>query len=422
MNDAYDSPSYRVLVLFEVILFLLVLADGLLPQMQMFLLGGQVLVGSVLVKPILLIGLVIGCLYRPQLNISSLPMISWLLCIGFLVAEIAYLIIACDISLIDILKSYNSYYLLLLAGPAAVEFRNMVSEKTISRSVIGLFLVCAIIGIAQHVLNKPLLYTESSNGAFQVQSWDFFGEVRAFSLFSSGLNFGLFCSLCGALGVALLRNSPLKGSLLWVLAAIACYSTLTRVCYVVFACSSASAFVLTFGKNKRRGLWHPALYCALGISTLLYGLNSIATGNTGDLGSSISLIDRINEWTYYTDLITHSTLSHRLLGFGIFQSDKLTQLTPMAIDNLLLGLVLHIGMLGLLLFGVLMTKMWLYLRHKAITDRQPFVIAASSMWAALPCAGLFNLDLAPFGVAFALVILCRTGNGYDYFIDMKPHR
>jgi hypothetical protein len=305
------------------------------------------------------------------------------------------------------------YYLLLLIGPALLAFRGRVSQSVIIRCIVLLMLICACIGVAQYLTAQPILHTESADGAFRVESWRFFDQVRAFSLFTSALNFGMFCALCGALGVALFRTVPVWGALLFFVSASACFTTLTRLSYIVFICACTYALVLTFGKRPERGLWHPLLYFALGISTILVGINSLLSSDTNNLQDASSLLERIGQWIYYSDLIRHSTLADQLFGIGIVQNENILPLYPMLIDNQLLALVLHIGVVGLVLFGVLLIKMWLHLRREALATRQPLVVAAASLWAALACAGIFNIVLSSFGAVFALAILCRREKSRD---------
>lgn len=406
MNEPLDLSVRRLFAFLAVTLCLLSLVDGVFPQLQMYLLGGQLLVGNAAIKGVLLATAAFGCLIPMRARLE-LPILTWLLCIGFLIAEILYLTSSCGMSLLNVLQSYNGYYPLLLIGPALLTFRGAVPERVIIRYTVFLLLVCAVIGVAQYLLAKPILYTRSSDGSFSVQSWQFWGQVRAFSLFSSALEFGIFCTFCGALGIALSRTRPMKGWLLVALSGTACFATLTRLCYLLFICACSYAWILTFGRKPARGLWQPLLYFVLGIATLLAGLASFVSGEAAALQDPSSLIDRVVQWAYYYDLLAHATLAERLFGFGIVQNDKVLPLFPMVIDNLPLALVLHIGAVGLLLFGILLVKMWLYLRRKALATQEPMIVAAASLWATLTCAGIFSITFSSFGAVFAIAILCE---------------
>ena len=135
----------------------------------------------------------------------------------------------------------------------------------------------------------------------------------------------------------------------------------------------------------------------------------MGSDSSDGLENATSLIDRLIEWTYYTQLFVRSSPAAQLFGLGLVQNDKvsLAQSTPAAIDNLPLALTMHIGLIGLVVFSVLLVRMWLSLRRAALTDRQPFIVAAASLLANLGCSGTFNMMLSPFGAVFALSILCE---------------
>lgn len=407
MNKSLDLSIRRMFGFLAATFCLLSLVDGIFPQLQMYLSGGHMLVGNSVIKAVLLATAVLGCLIHTKGQSADLPISTWLLCIGFLLADGLYLTSSRGMSPFDVLQSYNGYYVLLLIGPALLAFRGAAPARVIIRYTVFLLVVCAVIGVAQYLLAKPILYTRSGDGSFSVQSWEFFGKVRAFSLFSSALEFGIFCALCGALGVSLSRTMPTKGWLLVFFSGIACLTTLTRLCYLLFICACVYARILTFGRKPARGLWQPLLYLVLGIATLLAGLVSFTSGEGAALQDSSSVIDRAVQWTYYYDLIARATLTDRMFGLGIVQNDKILPLFPMAIDNIPLALVLHIGFVGLLLFGILLIKMWLYLRREALATQQPFIVAAASLWATLGCAGLFNITFSSFGAVFAIAVLCE---------------
>jgi hypothetical protein len=403
MDESSNLPAYRMLALLALALCICALVDGLIPQLQMSLLGGQVPINSTLTRLSVLIIPILACCIHPRLEFAGMPMVSWSFCIALLIADIPHLVIARGMTLRDVLMSYSEYYLLLLIGPTLLIFRGTISKRLIVRSMVVLLIVSAAIGIAQYLTGQPILHTESADGKFEIYSWNFLGDVRAFSLFTSGLGFGLFCALSGALGIALMRRSRLKGALLLLVSAVACFSTLTRLCYLIFFCACIYALVLTFGKKSKRGLWHPLLFFALGIGTILSGLSSSVSGDASNLQDSGSLILRLEEWTYYLGLISSSNLTDKLFGLGT----TLTKENTVPIDNVPLGVALHIGMVGLIVFGILLIQMWLYLRREAVVTQQPFAIAAASLWATLPCAGMFNIVLVQLGAVFAIAILCK---------------
>ncbi|MGB8833315.1 MAG: hypothetical protein WCC95_14285 [Candidatus Sulfotelmatobacter sp.] len=408
MNNFLDLSVRRFVAVLIVLFLFILIVDAATLQLQMYLFDGYVLTGNVIFKFAILVIAVLGSLiYMRRLKFKGLPILIWLLCLGYLLADVPHLISAHAMTLVDVLQSYNAYYALLLIGPMLLAFRGAVSERVAISCIVIVLSVCAILGMAQYLTGNPILFTESVDGAFKINSWSFFDQVRAFALFSSPMNFGLFCAFCGALGVALWKRARVKGIFLFVLSALACYCTLTRLSYLVFFCACSYALLLTFGKKPRRGLWQPVLYFLLGVSTIVVGLLSFtaAESNLGDTGS---LIQRVSQWGLYSGWILQANATDKAFGLGIVQNEKLSADLPAPIDSAPLALVLHIGFLGLALFGVLLTQMWLYLRRQALETGQPLVIAAASFWATFGCAGIFNIVFSTFGAVFALAILCST--------------
>jgi hypothetical protein len=393
--------------------------NALVPQVQMFLSGGQALFGDSVIKTALLVAVAMGCILRPKVNIATIPWLAWLLCIGYLIVDVIHLTINCGMSVGEALFSYYNYYCLFLIGPALLIFRGAVSQRALIRCCVVIFTVCAILAAAQHLTASPILYTESLDGSFSVPSWMFGGQLRAFSLFGSALEFGLFCAFSGALGIALARTIPIRGALITIASALACYTTLTRLCYLMFFGAVASSLVFTFGKRPSRGSWLPLLWFLLGLSTILVGLNSVSSANAGTLQDAGSLLERLDQWAYFSDLLLHSSLVYQLFGLGLVQSESLRlSYGGMVIDNSLLALLLHVGVVGLVLFGTLLTKMWLYLRREAVVTQQPFIIAAASLWAAITCAGTFNIVFGFFGAIFGLAILCDCREEYRMNLEL----
>jgi len=395
---------------------LLIVVDAVLPQFEMFLLGGHMPLSNVTVKFALFGSIIVGLYLHPRITANGLPISTWATCVVYLVFETIYLSTGVGMPLIDVVQSYNGYYLMLLIGPAALVFRHAVPERLIIRHTAWLFAICAGIGILQYLTGEPLVFVETVDGKTVVLSQNFFGELRAFGLCSSPMTLGVCCTLGGALGVALTRERLWPGIALTILAAIGTYVTLVRQFYLLLPCACSYSALMTFGKKPSRGLWQPLLYFAVGLGTLVYSVLSWAQESDPEnhLRSASSVIERVVEWVYYSDIFLRSTPTEQLLGLGMVQNDKMTDQIPAAIDNLLLGIGLHIGIVGVVLFGVLLFKMWLYLRREALASRQPFIIAVVSVWATLWCSGIYYHGmLAPFGALFVLVILCSRSRTFS---------
>ena len=409
--------EYRFLALLATALCFVALVNAFIPQVQMFVSGGQTLFGNSVVKAGLLVAVAVGCVLHPKVKVATIPWLAWGVCIGYLMVEVAHLTIDCNMTLGEALFSYYDYYCLLLIGPALVVFRGAVSQRILIRSAIVIFTACALVAAAQHMTARPILYTESVDGSFKVPSWMFLDEIRAFSFFGSALEFGFFCAFVGALGIALTRTMPVRGVLLVLASGFACYATITRLCYLIFFGACTCSLVFTFGKKSSRGRWLPFLCFLLAIATILMGLRS-AAADAYTLQDASSLLGRLDQWIYYSNLFLHSPLLYQLFGLGLVQSENLLSSYGMVIDNSVLALLLHVGVVGLALFGTLFVKMWGYLRREAVATRQPFLIATASLWATIACAGTFNIVFNAFGAIFALAILCESKPEYHPRLEL----
>jgi len=388
---------------------LLTIVDGAVPQLQMVILGGHMITNA-LTKAALVTCLALGAFLRPRLSTFGVPMMTWKIVLGFLVFEIWHLFANCHIGPVEILQSYNRNYLILLVGPAALAFRHAVPERWLIRFTVALFLLSMLIGMLQYFTNSPILYTVSAEANFEVNSWIFYDSVRAFSLFNSSLNFSIFCAFCGSLGVALSRQFPRRGLLLAFLAALTCYITLTRNGYLIFLCAVSCSAIITFGKRPSRGSALPWVYFLLGTVTMFHGLFSFERepGEAG-LASAASLIDRLAEWTYFSRLFLNAPLSQKLFGMGLAQQDRFVYTLPAPIDNLAIAIIVHLGIVGAILLTLMMAEMWRYLRRRAVSQPQSFVIASASLWSTFACAGIFNIMSVPLGAVFTLALICGPG-------------
>jgi hypothetical protein len=374
--------------------------NGLLPQVEMTLLGGNVplTASATSVTLILLFGC--GLVLRPSVSLQNFPVRFWVVCLVFLLFEVPYLQTQ-GMKFQEVLGSYNEYYFLLMCAPAVLIYRGTLSERGLLWPVYALLVLCAVVGIAQYGFSQPILRTESVNGLYSVSSWEFMGGIRAFSFFTSSLVFGLFCSFCGALGVARLRRSRIVGTLLIVISGAACFATLTRLTYLVYLCAITYATVLVFGRKPRRGLLLPVLFFFLGVSTILVGMLSLFGDSAGKLQDAGTLMERAEEAQFYGGKIVDASWTERLFGLAILtDKDK----NPIPIDNVPLAIMLHTGLIGMFLLGALMIQFWLYLRREAIENQHPMVIAAASLCSTLPCGGLFNVVMMQFGIVCALAL------------------
>jgi hypothetical protein len=389
----------------------LALFDGFVPQIEMIATGGNVPLSTAILKPLLFAMLILAMASQTNATRLSRFVGIWLLTILYLAADSIYLAYNLHYSFSDILIGYSAYYLYFLICPLVASVANELPERRVVVFLITAFLICFGIGTAQFLLAQPLLYTDSADGNFRAMSWNAVGgSVRAFSLFASGLDYGSACCLIGALGVSLMVLSRYKklSLLLFLCAAYGCYSTITRNCYIQFLMATCATFCLTSNRLSRRVKYFPVPFLLVAILVAWSGTSADISRDSA-ITSNLSVIIRAVEWKYYISLYWASPLVAKLLGLGIVQNSKVTNHAVVAVDNLYLGILLHVGFIGLILMFWLQWKMWIKLYSRSIVQPSVLTLAAAGFWSAFLSVNLYSTSLVTFSLIFIIALLVRPG-------------
>lgn len=221
---------------FLLVIMTLTLIDGIIPQVEIAFFSGHILIPTVVLKYFYIGISLLGLASTTRSSTSEQLFMLWLITVAYLLMELLIFRISNGYSFIYIIYSFEAtlYFLLLL--PVTYVFRASVDEQRIIRLFMLLFVPLIWIGIFQFITNEPILPTESSDRFFQVFSWDFYGHVRAFSLFSSASSFGHYLALMAAMGVAVIATQRGRhravGALILLLSIVTSYMTLTRTTYI----------------------------------------------------------------------------------------------------------------------------------------------------------------------------------------------
>jgi hypothetical protein len=230
------SPVLRLLGTVCAVLWILVVADAIVPQFQMFLLGGHVRFPSVILKVVLLGVLVAAVPLNPEARIPRGIFWAWLAFASYLALIAIVFQYRFDYSLGDVLTTYSGYYYFSLVTPLFFYVAGTVPEGRIVRWLLVVLLPLAALGIMQQLLNDPILPTRSYEGRFEVNQWRWFGLTRGFSLASSGAQFGHYLSIGAALSTVMLfrtrRSSRILGGVFLLVTVAATFATLTRGAYL----------------------------------------------------------------------------------------------------------------------------------------------------------------------------------------------
>lgn len=376
----------KLLVIFAV---LTLIVNGALPQVEMAVTGG-----SLLFMPrqltLLILALASMLLLKGRFQHSPLLPLTLVLACYFLI-EALFLHFVKDISYPAIRTSLECFIFLALVG-AASAVPLQIRSRHILAFLIAITFACLVISAAQFITNTPVVRTESSDSYFHVQSYQFVDQTRGFSLFTNGLEAGLFYSFMGGIATSfcLRRGTRRIGFILLPLCAFGCYVTYTRLAIVGFIVTFIAVFVLSRRGLSRLSLLLPlfSLLCALLI--IFEGLRTEGGAARTDLVSASSLDTRIVAWGIYTGKFMAGSRTDILFGIGqgpytpYTAPNRLENSAPIPIDNAYLLALLSCGVCGSVLLGVTYWKLWMFLHKRTIHGRDHLVKGIAGIFAALP--------------------------------------
>ena len=398
----------NVLAPLAFLLIMLIIVDGAVPQLEMLISGGRVPVPTLILKAGLVILMVLSAALGRHFTAELIPTGAWLAFAIYLVLDVPHLLTQ-HISLFVILSGYYGYYSLILLLPLVGALASRMRSSELTHALFWIFWLCAVIGIAQHVFNSPILYTESSDGSFKVISWTLFGTglIRSFSLFVYSINFGLFCTLVGTIGFySYMQDRLWRGLVIFGVSALCAYFTFTRVVYLVFLIGTIAVLALRLGKTARLVRLCPVLGLFVG-ALLAYGGTTFLTGREG-IADNLSLLQRITQFAYYWSVFIGGDLRQRLFGQGYVQDSKVNGQETYPIDNLFMALLLHIGIIGLLLALFFFWALYQRISERARKNASPLSAGICAVWSSFLALSLFDISIAFFPCCAMLMILSTS--------------
>jgi hypothetical protein len=311
-----------------------------------------------------------------------------------------------------------------------------VSDKSATRILVCIFLVCAVIGWAQVAFQSSIVRLASNDGNFRIYTsyWIAAGDtaidrtIRAFSVFGSSLEYGTFVVLIGAIGIGMCGrpNGWIKGVPLYLLAGACCYSTLTRTVFLQFVFATIAALTFTFGRSPRRMIWQPLIGLVVAVAIAFGGMFQKMSEHRS-LTDTSSLDLRVLQWGTFGSQWLRATLPQQLFGLGFCQAEKpliipaddiqIGKAYSVLIDNMYLAVTLHIGLIGMVLIVGLFWALWRRLRVETIERPTPLLIGIAAFCSTFLLDSMFNIFPAQYGfwLLIALMILQRdeeTDVGY----------
>jgi hypothetical protein len=409
-----EEPMLRILGLMTyLVLVAIYLADGILPQVQMFLTGGSTPITSGF--KLLLLFLVLASVVLTRSFRKSQMLGATMLLAAFMFIDSVILLGTTKYQALDILNSFRgSFFPLLLCGvvmlsPSTFRQRDVLAWGT------AIFVACIAISILQFTTNTSVLPTRSLDETFAVQSFLFDDRVRAFSLFTSGLQAGVFYCIPAALGTILLitRRHPLVGSLLLSLSVFGSYAAFTRLSMLGLGASVLSAIIMWNPRLTIIAKLLPLIWGLIALLTISLALRDLAGLRRSNVLNTESAHDRLDGWRFYGDMYRASDLTEMLFGTGMSEHaadddpNRYPSAAPTQIDNAFLQILLHSGLLLLSVVIYYYVQAWRLLYSKATTDRTPFGLSVAAVFSTTPLLAAINdFPLAMFAL-FTIAMMIK---------------
>jgi len=366
----------------ELLFWLVVLQiiSGIFLQGQLALLGGRVLIPGGVPKMGLAV-LIVLC--AAGAIVAQRGRVAWSHCIlpaslfaCYLAADLAWLLEASRLPAGAVLLGFNKYFLYFAVLPFAVLLRPGISEARITTRLLWMLLPLVALAAAQFVLNDPILAVASEDEKFEIPAVDFYGQIRAFSLFRGVLDCGQGMAFFGGLLVARICAKPrfvVINFVLLLATAACCAVTFRRGAYLEYAATTGAAFAI----SRRWPItgWLPWVYG--GAAVALASAGTLISSSQGVL-SSETLTERHDAWNMALETWLHREDASLWFGTGLAQIES-TDIEPHLVDNGFLSVASQLGLVGLALWCWLMHSMWRDALHFAWTKRSTFAVAVAAL-------------------------------------------
>lgn len=434
MNSFNRSKLIELSISF---LLCVLLIDGVLPQLQILLFSGSI-INEKFIKIFLLFFMILFILNN-KFKVARDKKI-YAIFFAFVVhsiASILFVSFSSNLTAKYIFSGFmlNSYYYFIfpVSNTISVNFKFIKNLLLIaSIPIIGL-------GFVQYLTNLPILSVDTPNKSFNVTSWEFYGDVRAFSFFTSPLNYGYFLSFILAFFLHILLNSQKKIDILTAIIGVfmillAVLSTQTRNIYfqVVF---EFIFFAFLFLKNKMKFisnkflLFLPFIFGAVQFLLIfVLGPISILVSQVfeGSILKDETLVMRLNQWINATILIRSLPLFQMLFGVGLFQGDgypntndmwmnralSISDADGLLIDNSFLNIILYSGFIGLFIWLLCMITIWKRLYQVYLNNPMNTILFSSVIfWSTWISSSILNISSS----IFPLIAIISMSTKYAIF-------
>lgn len=381
--------SRIVLALIFLVLWLSSLVNAAIVQLQAYATGGEAFMPAYYAKIALVLLFVAGTLLFDKESVPKRLLQIWVAYILAVAASFAFVVGFSLLPMDTAITYYMANNLFLLFLPAYYLCAKFLRGIEVDRAILLLVLPLSLLGLAQYLSDNPIVYTDTKEGFLAVQSWLFYGHVRGFSLFASGLDFSFFLALAaGITTVGILRGRVLHGlfcvALLGVVL-VATYATFTRLAYIFVAQTIIFSAYFCVQKRHSRFMW--ALYPVLNLVVSLMAVVGLPLIMSGGVLRNDSLVMRIDYWQDAVNVITGNGPLVFLFGTGVTQAAA----NPgYIVDNMFLNFMVQTGFFGTVTVVLLLSCIWMSLRPGDGRPLGNYAVAVSAFWTTWMFSNFFN--------------------------------
>jgi hypothetical protein len=413
------------------------LINGLWPQISMFLFDGRVLFPNIVFKFTFLIGLAVSFFIQKKIIRGRLLKV-WVVFVCYLIFEFFYFLLYLKYGCKFILFGFNSSYFWFLCLPFAASLSGVIKEKTIINILIGLFIPISVIALLQHFTNSSILPVKSADGYFEVEVYNFYNNMRAFSVFVASLYMAFFTCIISLMFYLFYMNTKKKYYLLLLLISIFVviiaysrtgylilfFSLLTFIIYRVYKkvikLIPLIYFFLSFmlilvfyyyGKHNMNEIMvtqykSHIIETSKAIKSKIY--NQLISDNYAIYSPKIEELEfskldsyskapitapdsffmRIINWQIFPESLLNTPLNI-IFGVGIYPSKYFSDMKGFCIDNIYIGTLIHIGLLGFLIYFWFLYEIYLFVYNNS--NNSILLKISMFLMATIPIYGFFDV-------------------------------
>jgi hypothetical protein len=388
----------------------LIVAQATIFQVQMLLLHGRVPINTVAVKAVVIILFMAGLLLRSRISNAQIMTVT-LIFVSYLILDGLRFHFGLNVDGLDVIQGVNSYYSYVFIAVLALLVPYRISERRVIQIFVVMFIICAIIGLAQFIANSPILPTRSSDGSFGEFGFEDFGTFRPFSLFLGPVTFSLIGVAAAALGFTFWRkHRRMAGGSLFLSGLLVVVICKSRMNYPALMGALGTVLFLTRGPRRK---WHrllPLIWLGLGLGVAAFAF-ALSTGGgvTNTVTDTSTLTSRLQIWASYIGEFSISDPMGSLFGLGLVENHNVaTNATAAPIDNFFLATALHIGAVGLFLCIMLAWSLWREILSAAQETGSPLAIAVAATFSTMLCLGMFQATIEPVSTYFILYAVSQV--------------